>query len=76
MTASFFRDQETALPPEAARGHFVANNGAIYVEPALFHGRRSRGANAATQQMEGSTLPLLPTRHSCGANWPRHAKES
>jgi CubicO group peptidase (beta-lactamase class C family) len=37
MTASFFRDQETALPPEAARGHFVANDGAIYVEPARFH---------------------------------------
>ena len=37
MTASFFRDQETPLPPEAARGHFVANDGAIYVEPARFH---------------------------------------
>ena len=37
MTASFFRDQETALPPEAARGHFIANDGGIYVEPARFH---------------------------------------
>ena len=37
MTTSFFRDQETALPPEAARGHFVANDGVIYVEPARFH---------------------------------------
>jgi CubicO group peptidase (beta-lactamase class C family) len=37
MTATFFRDQETALPPEAARGHFVANDGGIYMEPARFH---------------------------------------
>jgi CubicO group peptidase (beta-lactamase class C family) len=37
MTRSFFRDQETALPPEAARGHFVADDGGIYVEPARFH---------------------------------------
>jgi len=37
MTASFFRDQETALPPEAARGHFIASDGGIYVEPARFH---------------------------------------
>jgi CubicO group peptidase (beta-lactamase class C family) len=37
MTATFFRDAETPLPPEAARGHFVANDGGIYVEPARFH---------------------------------------
>lgn len=37
MTASFFRDQETTLPPEAARGHFIASDGVIYVEPARFH---------------------------------------
>lgn len=37
MTATFFRDRETPLPSEAARGHFVANDGAIYVEPARFH---------------------------------------
>lgn len=37
MTASFFRDQETPLPPEAARGHFVADDGGISVEPARFH---------------------------------------
>jgi CubicO group peptidase (beta-lactamase class C family) len=37
MRASFFRDQETVLPPEAARGHFVASDGKIYVEPARFH---------------------------------------
>jgi len=37
MRTSFFRDQETALPPEAARGHFIANDGGVYVEPARFH---------------------------------------
>ena len=37
MASSFFRDQETALPPEAARGHFIASDGRIYVEPARFH---------------------------------------
>jgi CubicO group peptidase (beta-lactamase class C family) len=37
MRTSFFRDQETTLPPEAARGHFVASDGGIYVEPARFH---------------------------------------
>ena len=37
MTATFFRDRETPLPAEAARGHFVANDGGIYVEPARFH---------------------------------------
>jgi CubicO group peptidase (beta-lactamase class C family) len=37
MRTTFFRDQETALPPEAARGHFIANDGRIYVEPARFH---------------------------------------
>lgn len=37
MTTSFFRDQDTPLPPEAARGHFLANDGRIYVEPARFH---------------------------------------
>jgi CubicO group peptidase (beta-lactamase class C family) len=43
MTASFFRDQETALPPEAARGHFIANDGRIYVEPARFHAAGAGG---------------------------------
>jgi CubicO group peptidase (beta-lactamase class C family) len=37
MATTFFRDEETPLPPEAARGHFVANDGGIYVEPARFH---------------------------------------
>jgi CubicO group peptidase (beta-lactamase class C family) len=37
MSATFFRGEETPLPHDAARGHFVANDGEIYVEPARFH---------------------------------------
>lgn len=37
MTASFFRDEPSALPDAAARGHFVADDGEVYVEPARFH---------------------------------------
>jgi CubicO group peptidase (beta-lactamase class C family) len=43
MRVSFFRDQETPLPPEAARGHFIANDGGIYVEPARFHAAGAGG---------------------------------
>ena len=37
MAQSFFRDEQTALPAAAARGHFEANDGRTYVEPARFH---------------------------------------
>jgi CubicO group peptidase (beta-lactamase class C family) len=37
MTASFFRDEQSALPDAAARGHFLADDGEVYVEPARFH---------------------------------------
>jgi CubicO group peptidase (beta-lactamase class C family) len=37
MSCSFFRDAPFALPPQAARGHFQANDGRTYVEPARFH---------------------------------------
>jgi CubicO group peptidase (beta-lactamase class C family) len=37
MTSSFFRDEPTPLPDAAARGHFVADDGEVYVEPARFH---------------------------------------
>lgn len=37
MTATFFRDAPSDLPPTAARGHFVAVDGRTYVEPAAFH---------------------------------------
>jgi CubicO group peptidase (beta-lactamase class C family) len=38
MADSFFRDRESPLPPAAARGHFEADDGRTYVEPARFHG--------------------------------------
>jgi CubicO group peptidase (beta-lactamase class C family) len=37
MTDTFFRDHPTELPARAARGHFEANDGHTYVEPARFH---------------------------------------
>jgi len=37
MTATFFRDEPSELPPSAARGHFVAVDDRTYVEPAAFH---------------------------------------
>ena len=37
MTDSFFRDSESPLPQRAARGHFEAADGNVYVEPARFH---------------------------------------
>lgn len=37
MTGSFFRDAPSDLPAGAARGHFVAVDGATHVEPARFH---------------------------------------
>ena len=37
MDETFFRDAPTALPGNAARGHFEAADGRTYVEPARFH---------------------------------------
>jgi len=37
MTDTTFRDAPMALPARAARGHFEADDGATYVEPAHFH---------------------------------------
>ena len=37
MRDSFFRDAPTVLPARAARGHFEAEYGETYVEPARFH---------------------------------------
>ena len=37
MSSSFFRDAPTELPRGAARGHFEADDGRTYVEPADFH---------------------------------------
>jgi CubicO group peptidase (beta-lactamase class C family) len=37
MDDSCFRDSETPLPERAARGHFEAGDGNVYLEPARFH---------------------------------------
>jgi CubicO group peptidase (beta-lactamase class C family) len=37
MSDTTFRDAPTSLPRRAARGHFQADDGAVYVEPARFH---------------------------------------
>ncbi|MGH2540268.1 MAG: serine hydrolase domain-containing protein [Actinomycetota bacterium] len=37
MRDTFFRDEPTPLPDRAARGHFEADDGQTYVEPARFH---------------------------------------
>ncbi len=37
MRDSFFRDAPTPLPERAVRGHFEAEDGNVYLEPARFH---------------------------------------
>jgi CubicO group peptidase (beta-lactamase class C family) len=37
MAQSGFRDSPSPLPPGSARGHFVAADGELYVEPSRFH---------------------------------------
>ena len=37
MVDTFFRDEESPLPERAVRGHFVAHDGNLHVEPARFH---------------------------------------
>ena len=81
MTASFFRDQETPLPPEAARGHFVANDGAIYVEPARFHAVGAGGLWTTVDDLakwdaafsdEGSAASRLTQRGALDDGTPIH----
>jgi CubicO group peptidase (beta-lactamase class C family) len=37
MTDTFFREDEGLLPERAVRGHFEAEDGGVYEEPARFH---------------------------------------
>lgn len=37
MRDTFFREDETPLPERAVRGHFEADDGNVYEEPARFH---------------------------------------
>jgi len=81
MTASFFRDQETPLPPEAARGHFIASDGDIYVEPARFHAVGAGGLWTTVDDLvrwdaafydEGSTASRLVERGRLDDGTPIH----
>src|SRR5262249_62054304 len=81
MTASFFRDEETALPPEAARGHFEASDGEIYVEPARFHAVGAGGLWTTVGDLarwdaafydEGSVASRLAERGTLGDGTASH----
>jgi CubicO group peptidase (beta-lactamase class C family) len=81
MTATFFRDRETPLPPEAARGHFVANDGGIYVEPARFHAVGAGGLWTTVDDLarwdaasydEGSIASRLARRGALDDGTPIH----
>jgi CubicO group peptidase (beta-lactamase class C family) len=77
MRDTFFRDSPTPLPGRAARGHFEAEDGNVYVEPACFHGVGAGGlwttvrdlaawsANFDEDRLTGGWLPQrLTTRGS------------
>jgi CubicO group peptidase (beta-lactamase class C family) len=81
MTTSFFRDQETPLPPEAARGHFIASDGTIYVEPARFHAVGAGGLWTTVDDLarwdaafydDASTASRLVTRGTLDDGTPIH----
>jgi len=81
MTTSFFRDQETALPPEAARGHFLASDGGMYVEPARFHAVGAGGLWTTVDDLarwdaafydEGSVASRLVARGALDDGTPIH----
>jgi CubicO group peptidase (beta-lactamase class C family) len=81
MRTSFFRDQETALPPEAARGHFISNDGGIYVEPARFHAVGAGGLWTTADDLarwdasfydEGSIASQLVERGALDDGTPMH----
>jgi CubicO group peptidase (beta-lactamase class C family) len=70
MTDSFFRDHPEPLPERAARGHFRADDGEVYVEPGAFHAVGAGGlwttvqdlarwdANLTDDRLTGGWLPL------------------
>jgi CubicO group peptidase (beta-lactamase class C family) len=81
MRDTFFRDAPTALPPNAARGHFEAVDGNTYVEPAVFHAVGAGGlwttvADLATWDAafydEAHVGPRLARRGSLDDGTPIH----
>jgi CubicO group peptidase (beta-lactamase class C family) len=81
MQDSFFRDRQSPLPPAAARGHFVADDGRIYVEPARFHAVGAGGLWTTVDDLarwdaafydEGSLASRLARRGALDDGTPIH----
>ena len=81
MSDSFFRDRPTALPEGAARGHFEANDGGTYVEPARFHAVGAGGLWTTAGDLarwdaafydEATVAPRLAVRGSLDDGTPIH----
>ena len=85
MGDTFFRDGETPLPDRALRGHFEADDGHVYEEPARFHAVGAGGlwttvrdlatwsANCDEDRLTGGWLPeRLTTRGALDDGTPIH----
>jgi len=85
MADTFFRDRESPLPERALRGHFEADDGNVYVEPARFHAVGAGGlwttvddlaawsANFDEDRITDGWLPeRLTTRGTLGDGTPFH----
>jgi len=85
MVDTFFRDRESPLPERALRGHFEADDGNVYVEPARFHAVGAGGlwttvddlaawsANFDEDRITDGWLPeRLTTRGTLGDGTPIH----
>jgi CubicO group peptidase (beta-lactamase class C family) len=85
MNDTFFRDAETPLPERALRGHFEADDGTVYEEPARFHAVGAGGlwttvhdlatwsANFDEDRLTGGWLPeRLTTRGTLDDGTPIH----
>ena len=85
MSDTFFRDGETPLPERALRGHYEADDGNVYEEPARFHAVGAGGlwttvrdlatwsANFDEDRLTGGWLPeRLTTRGALDDGTPIH----
>jgi len=85
MTDTFFRADESRLPDRAVRGHFEAEDGGVYEEPARFHAVGAGGlwttvadlatwsANFDDDRLTGGWLPeRLTTRGTLDDGTPIH----
>jgi CubicO group peptidase (beta-lactamase class C family) len=85
MGDTFFRDAETPLPERALRGHYEADDGNVYEEPARFHAVGAGGlwttvrdlatwsANFEEDELTGGWLPdRLTTRGALDDGTPIH----